>query len=1264
MNKPFRSLTVFSIIFLTLSMLMLNSRSYAQGRLRFKENKGQWNTDVLYRTRLPNGYIYLRKSGFTYSMLSTKDMHAFREAAHGTYEPTDSSHLPYDKGPRHQSNARQTGSIRQPSSDFTSKGPFIIHGHAYRIDFLNADPAVQIIPDHETKARYNYLIGDRSHWGQNVRAFGGVTYQNLYHQIDMRIYSNQQGLKYDLIVHPGSNPEDIRFQYVGADNLHLKNGHLYIKTTVGTTIEVAPYAYQVINNQRVEVNCKYHLKGNILSFNTGAAYDPSYTLIIDPQFIFASYSGSSADNWGYTATYDAAGNFYLGGIVFSNGYPTTPGAFQDTIGGTGEYGNGGFDISISKLSPDGTQLIYATYLGGGSAEQPHSLVVNSQNQLIISGRTKSSDFPGKEIGGGGGWDMILTELTADGSDTVGSLIMGGEDADGVNIADKYTAAPNGQMTYSLRRFYGDDARSEVNVDAQGNILVVGSTQSETGFPVKAAFQPSFGGGLQDAVVIKATPDLSDIIWSSYLGGSRNDAAYVLDFSNTTGNIYVAGGTESSNFPGTSGTFQTSNSGRADGFVAEISSGGNLIRSTFLGTDQRDQIYGIQSDRDGNIYVGGTTEGVWNFSGVVHLGGVQYGKQFFAKFNSALSNIIYTATFGSTGSQKASQPNISPTAFLVDRCENVYMSGWGGTIDKYVTQGTRNLPIVDPLNIGLGAPDGKDFYFLVMEKDAQGILFADTYGQDGGFPDHVDGGTSRFDPRGVIYQAICANCGGGTIFPTGPPGVYSRQNGSLRPGENGIASCNALGFKIAFNLDGVRGGIAPLDRRPLHCFNEEVTFIDTLYGRPAKSWTWEVFKDDTTNSVFGPVTTDTSVFSYTFNNVGTYLVRMIKYNDKGCIKRDTSYTRIRIGDNPAQLQLVAHKLPPCDSFKYKFINLSTSNKINSIADSSFIWNFDDGTGDIPQTNDSIVHYFPEQGSYTVRLTLIDTANFCNTPQDTAVIISASDILKAGMQIPEMICTPGTYPLTNTTLGGTNYIWTITRPDQTDTTIEKGDLNSIQYNFDLPGAYDIKLVAKDTVCHEADSVTGQLTAYPKPTAAFTVTNNQTHQVPPVNAILHFNNHSTSNFDQIDSTLNYFWYFGDGNTSTKKNPLHVYPKTGTYTVTLVTTNPAGCSDTIRRDVTEEIIPALDVASAFTPGSNDLNSHIAPRAFGVEKIDFRIYNRWGQMVYHSNDPEITYLPNKGWDGTYNGKPQEMDAYAYVVHVVFGDGSSATKKGSITLIR
>src|SRR5699024_3929696 len=176
-----------------------------------------------------------------------------------------------------------------------------------------------------------------------------------------------------------------------------------------------------------------------------------------------------------------------------------------------------------------------------------------------------------------------------------------------------------------------------------------------------SFQPDFKGSIgpninQDAVVLKAAPDLSNILWASYLGGNEDDAAYVLDFADN-GNIYIAGGTKSNDFSGTQNGLQKSYKGGVDGFIAEITPDGKtLVRATYLGTDQADQIYGIQTDKEGDVYVGGTTEGVWEnrFSKVQRLENVDNGKQFICKFNAQLSNLIYTSTFGSTNSQVRSE----------------------------------------------------------------------------------------------------------------------------------------------------------------------------------------------------------------------------------------------------------------------------------------------------------------------------------------------------------------------------------------------------------------------------------------------------------------------------------------------------------------------------------------------------------------------------------------------------------------------------------
>ena len=222
----------------------------------------------------------------------------------------------------------------------------------------------------------------------------------------------------------------------------------------------------------------------------------------------------------------------------------SPGAFQTSFAGWGG-GWGAFDIGIIKLSPNGSNRMYATYLGGSGNEMPQSIICDQQGNLIVAGRSNSSNYPVKPAnnlkGTGGGFDIIVTKINAAGDGLVGSMRIGGTQSDGGNIDDY----PNGAG--SLLRNYGDEARSEVNIDDAGNIYLASCTQSGD-FPIVSGFQGTKAGG-QDGVVLKLSPDVSNLLFSTYWGGSGHYAAYVLATNPLNGNIYVAGGTESSNFPG-------------------------------------------------------------------------------------------------------------------------------------------------------------------------------------------------------------------------------------------------------------------------------------------------------------------------------------------------------------------------------------------------------------------------------------------------------------------------------------------------------------------------------------------------------------------------------------------------------------------------------------------------------------------------------------------------------------------------------------------
>ena len=391
---------------------------------------------------------------------------------------------------------------------------------------------------------------------------------------------------------------------------------------------------------------------------------------------------------------------------------------------------------------------------------------------------------------------------------------------------------------------------------------------------------------------------------------------------------LAAGTESADFPGINklgtGVIRSANSGGIDGFVSEISNDGStLINSTYIGTSGIDQVFGVKFDKKGFPYIMGQSTGNFPINKAATSPTIYSNpgaKQFIAKLQPDLSAYIYSTVFGSA----ASTPNISPVAFLVDRCENVYVSGWGGWFGQ-------NTPLQNPYNSAgtFGMPttrnalktntDGKDFYFIVLKRDAADTLYATFFGENnnmqqfGGGTDHVDGGTSRFDKNGVIYQAICANCniGGQIAFPT-TAGSWSPNN----PSASG-AQCNLAMLKIAFNLAGVGSGIKPsingASGDSSGCVPLLVNFADTIGN--GKTYIW-YFGDGS-----HPDTTTVPSDSHQYNNIGFYTDTLISIDSSTCNIQDTSYCHIRVGDHLAQLNFNVVKLPPCVAFQYQFNNTS-------------------------------------------------------------------------------------------------------------------------------------------------------------------------------------------------------------------------------------------------------------------------------------------------------------------------------------------------------
>jgi gliding motility-associated-like protein len=1183
--------------------------------LRFIENKGQWKGDFLYRSDVGSSYIYLKKNGFTFYLLDPEGLEKLHEYAHGHAPTVKPPTVDYDAKAAGNKVVAASNAGQAPGQGRPAQPP-VIKGHAYMVSFLGAALNPEIVPDKPAEGYSNYFLGsDSTKWRSNVQSYQTVMYRSLYKGIDMQVYSEASQLKYDLIVHPGGDPSQVRLQYDGADKLEIRKEQLVVTTSVGTVIETMPYAYQYVNNERVSVKVSYRLRGNTVGFKVSGTYDPQYPLVIDPSYVFSAVSGARADNWGFTATYDAQGNFYGGGISFWPGeYPVTPGAVQNS------YQGGKFDMAITKFSPNGRTQLYSTYLGSAGRDQPHSLIVDSQGNLVISGRTdNSNDFPfTNRVGNPGGWDIAVVKLNATGSAILGALCVAGQQDDGVNMTDD-----RGAGSRVLMRNYGDDARSEVVVDAADNIFVASCTRSG-GFPVTAnAFQRNFGG-IQDGVVMRISPDCRNLVWASFIGGSREDAAYVLALSGNT--LYVGGGTASSNFRTTGGAVYTGyRGGICDGFLTHIPADGtSILQSTFMGADNAsaDQIYGIQMDARGFVYIMGTTDGRWPIRQPSGTGSFynNNSKQFICKLQPNLSNFVYSTTFG----KDAADPSLSPTAFLVDRCENVYVSGWGGGINPsqgYPNSGTGGLPTRRPLQ---GSTDQMDFYFFVLQRDATDVLFASYFGGYN-LSEHVDGGTSRFDRNGVIYQGICAWCYDG-------PGSKPRY--PLTVPAAAPPFCNYGALKIAFNLDGVKAGIKTLDRRRNYCVPATITFVDTT-GIPAQSRTWN-FGDGSAD-----VTGNLDTVTHTFTRIGDYRIRLVKCDPTSCNGCDTAYADIRIREDQATVDLTATRLQPCQALNYQFTNNSVAPAGKPFTNQSFILDYGDGTPPVAVGLGTWTHAYAADGIYRAMLTLVDT-NYCNAPQTDTITLRVAANVVASFEAPVSDCAPATIEFNNTTLGGESFTW-----DFGDGSPISTDIYPVHV-YQNPGTYTITLRAVDNnTCNIQDDTSRTIVISGAPTAGFSFTPTKPEENTPVSFV-----------NESVGAISYHWDFGDGLGSTETNPVHQYNKTGTYDVCLYATNQFGCTDTLCQQVAAIVIPLFDVPSAFSPNRDGMNDVLYVRGFGIAKLNWKIFNRWGQLVFESNDPTV------GWDGRFKGNVQPMDAYAYSVNIEFTDGTKATKTGSITLLR
>ncbi len=594
--------------------------------------------------------------------------------------------------------------------------------HVVSMRLVGANTASHAVGIDKQPGVRNYLIGnDPSRWHTDVPNYGKVAYQSVYHGVDLVYHGNQKQLEYDFVVAPGANSRAIRLAFDGIRSASLdRAGNLVLHTSGGDVVEHAPVINQEINGQHQAVAGRYVLKGyHQVGFQVGR-YDHSKPLVIDPVLSYSTYLGGSANDYGYGIAVDDSGNAYVTGLTPSSNFPTKNPLQNKNRGGS--------DVFITKMSGDGTVLVYSTYLGGSGDDTGYGIAVDGSGNVYVTGSTESTNFPTKnayQATNGGGSDVFITGLNAAGSALVYSTYLGGSTTDwGFGIAvdgsgnayvtgltasnnfptannplqatngganDGFVARLNPSLSGAHSLIYstylggaGNDEMFGIAVDGSGNAYVTGQTDS-TNFPTTVgAFQTT----PHEAFVTKINPAGSALIYSTYLGGSRSDRGNGGIAVDSAGEAYVTGYTNSIDFPTTPGAFQTVyGGGFSDAFVTKLKADGSgLVYSTYLGGgDQENQVGlyarrgGIALDAAGNAYVTGFTFST-NFPTNNAFQATNGGGEdaFITKLNAAGSALVYSTYLG------GSTVDLS-YAITVDSFGNAYVTG---------STGSTNFPVLN------------------------------------------------------------------------------------------------------------------------------------------------------------------------------------------------------------------------------------------------------------------------------------------------------------------------------------------------------------------------------------------------------------------------------------------------------------------------------------------------------------------------------------------------------------------------------------------
>jgi hypothetical protein len=650
--------------------------------LSFIKNHGQLAGAVDYYVQGRDKTIYFTPEGLTFALTEWK-----HETAPSSANP--SLALAHDAGER------------------TREQDLHARRWIVKLDFVGANPRVQLVGRERSDAKLSYFRGSGDQWHIDVPVYHGMLYRDLWPDIDLFFFGTVHELKYEFIVHPGGDPAQIRLAYRGAERLTLNDaGQLEVTTPVGGFTDDTPMAYQEIDGQRVRVDVGYDFASSTrpvpsathssrFSYAVGR-YDPNRPLVIDPAvLIYSGYIGGSGADTSSGIAVGTDGAAYVVGITVS---PESEN-FPVTVGPDPSYNGGDRDAFVAKVKPDGTGLDYCGYLGGSLSDRGRGIAVDGEGAAYIAGYTESSESEGFPV-------AVGPDLVYNGGDHDGFIAK--VNPEGTGLA--YCGYIGGGMT---------DYALDTAVDSAGDLYVVGVTgSSETqGFPVTAGPDLSYNGGHSDVFVAKLEGDGTGMRYCGYVGGTAGEwtESIALDGAGAVYMMGLTGSSESDGFPVLLGPDLSYNGGDQDAFVAKVRADGTALDYCgYIGGSDETYDYGvgIAVDRAGAAYVVGRTWSSESESFPVVVGpdlsynGFQDG--FVAKVKPDGTGLDYCGYIGGSGGEVAAD-------VAVDETGAAYVVGSTGSSES------QGFPVVGGPDLTYNGAD-HDAFVAKVEPDGTGLCY--------------------------------------------------------------------------------------------------------------------------------------------------------------------------------------------------------------------------------------------------------------------------------------------------------------------------------------------------------------------------------------------------------------------------------------------------------------------------------------------------------------------------------------------------------------